>query len=76
MNIDVTEHVIRSATVRLDGRLDALSAPDLRARLIELSERDIHHLTVYLAAVEFVDSAGLAAPHPCHLGSALRSTAV
>ena len=61
MNIDVTEHVIRSATVRLDGRLDALSAPDLRARLIELSERDIHHLTVDLAAVEFVDSAGLAA---------------
>lgn len=61
MNIDVTEHVLRSATLRLDGRLDALSAPRLRERLGALSEDGIHHLTVDLADVDFVDSAGLAA---------------
>lgn len=61
MNIDVNEHLVRSATLRLGGRLDALSAPALRERLDRLAADGVHRLTVDLADVEFVDSAGLAA---------------
>ena len=61
MNIDVQEHIVRTATVTLSGRLDALSAPELRARLSELLDDGVHQLMVDLAEVDFVDSAGLAA---------------
>lgn len=61
MNIEVIEHVVRSATLRLAGRLDAMSAPELRERLTALAAGGVHQLTVDLADVDFIDSAGLAA---------------
>lgn len=50
-----------TATITLDGRLDALSAPDLRSELRELDASGCHNITIDLDDVEFVDSAGLAA---------------
>lgn len=61
MNIDVHETVTRLATVSLSGRLDALSAPDLRTELTRLLDDGVHRLRIDLADIEFVDSAGLAA---------------
>ncbi len=49
-----------AATVVVTGRLDAVAAPDLQAVLTGLVADGRRRLTVDLAAVGFVDSAGLA----------------
>ena len=61
MDITVQLTVIRRATVAVTGRLDALSTPELRTELARLEEADVRDVTIDLSAVEFVDSAGLAA---------------
>ena len=49
------------AVVTPAGRLDALSAPDLRTRCDRLIGSRTERLVLDLRAVEFLDSAGLAA---------------
>ena len=61
MNIDIDTTVETSATISVNGRLDALSAPDLRQRLSSIESEGIVQILVDLSAVDFVDSAGLAA---------------
>ena len=61
MNILVTEHVIRTVVVALQQRLDAFSAPELRARLDQLLESGAQRFVIDLADVSFLDSAGMAA---------------
>ena len=61
MDIVTGSHQISVTTVVLDGRLDALEAAPLRQVLQEHIAAGEMHLAVDLAAVEFVDSAGLAA---------------
>ncbi|WBM78888.1 STAS domain-containing protein [Cryobacterium breve] len=48
------------AVVTLVGRLDAVAAPDLRARLDQSDVAGCPQVVFDLAAVDFVDSAGLA----------------
>ena len=47
--------------VALRGELDAYSAPQLRAGIVDLGEIAGRHVVLDLAEVGFVDSAGLAA---------------
>ncbi|MEM7286037.1 MAG: STAS domain-containing protein [Actinomycetota bacterium] len=61
MQLKSTHTTITVVTVAVDGRLDAQAAPELRALLAEQFERGVVDITVDLADVEFVDSAGLAA---------------
>jgi anti-sigma B factor antagonist len=51
----------RAVTVTLDGRLDALRAPALRAEFDEVVAAGARQVVVDLAGVTFVDSAALAA---------------
>lgn len=48
-------------TVLVAGRLDAVSAPDLRAEVDRLAEAGYVTLIIDLSDVRFLDSAGLAA---------------
>lgn len=61
MNIDIDTTVETFATVAVNGRLDALSAPDLRQRISSLEAEGIDEILVDLSDIDFVDSAGLAA---------------
>lgn len=61
MNIDIDTKVETSATISVHGRLDALSAPDLRQRIASLEAEGIDEILVDLSEIDFVDSAGLAA---------------
>ncbi len=61
MEIRSTSSTITVGRVIVDGRLDATSAPDLRRALTDHVDRGIVDLVVDLAAVTFIDSAGLAA---------------
>ncbi len=54
-------HTIEIAVITCDGRLDALEAGPMRASIAEHLEAGRNRIVVDLAAVEFVDSAGLAA---------------
>ena len=47
------------AVLRLDGRLDAAAAPEVRKRLEEAMTDGRTRLTVDLAKVPFIDSTGL-----------------
>ena len=57
------------AVVLLDGRLDLLSAPDVKRLIVQAVERGSRKVVVDLAAVSFIDSSGLGA-----LISGLRAT--
>lgn len=61
MKITTVDQVTRSTTVALEGRLDALSSPSLRKTLDAVFADGVHRIVIDLAAVDFVDSAGLAA---------------
>ena len=50
-----------TAVVRLDGRLDLVSAGETRQRLVEAVEAGHRRLVVDMASVDFVDSSGLGA---------------
>jgi anti-sigma B factor antagonist len=49
------------AVVVLAGRLDLLSAPDVKRQLVQTVERGAPRLVVDLDAVSFIDSSGLGA---------------
>lgn len=60
MELSVQEYVKRIVVVRPTGRIDAFSAPQLRARLEALMADGVVHFVIDLAAVDFLDSAGMA----------------
>jgi anti-sigma B factor antagonist len=51
--------------VDLEGRLDAVSAPETRAELHELVERGYRKLVLNLREIGFIDSAGLGSLVSC-----------
>ena len=61
MEIQVLDRSIPVAVVVPAGRLDALSAPELRRRCDTILDGDTGRLVIDLRAVDFCDSAGLAA---------------
>jgi anti-sigma B factor antagonist len=67
MNMTISEHVIRIAVAAPQQRIDAFSAPELRARLDQLLENGTQRFVLDLSAVPFLDSAGMAV-----LGSLLK----
>ncbi len=61
MKIEVQRPSPQVAVVHPQGRVDAVSAPDLRHMLRELPEQGAVHLVVDLRDVPFMDSSGLSA---------------
>ena len=59
MQIDVTEPRDGVAVLTLDGRLNMVSAPQLKTAITESVEAGRTHLVVDLTAVSFMDSSGL-----------------
>jgi anti-sigma B factor antagonist len=47
------------AVVHVAGEIDLATCPQLRAALLELTSRGVHHLLVDLAQVSFLDSSGI-----------------
>lgn len=60
MELEVTEHIVRSAVVRVGSRIDAFTAPALRERLDALLEAGTTRFVIDLSPVPFLDSAGMA----------------
>ena len=60
MNVVIREEVQRTAVVAPQDRLDAFSAPTLRAHFDELSAAGVKDFIVDLSATPFMDSAGMA----------------
>ena len=63
MDLQVTEKLLsdKRAMLTLSGRLDAVTAPDLKAQLKRLAKDGHIQLIVDLTDVPFIDSSGLAA---------------
>lgn len=61
MSISTSSHEIRIATIKIEGRLDAVRAVDLRTEIAGAVDDRIVRIVVDLSEAEFVDSAGLAA---------------
>ncbi len=61
MDITTSTHNVDIVVVAMTGRLDALESAQVRALLTEHIEAGSHRIVIDLSAVEFVDSAGLAA---------------
>lgn len=61
MTISKAEANLRVVNLKIEGRLDALEAPDLREAINAQLAIGPTALIIDLADVEFVDSAGLAA---------------
>lgn len=59
MQIDVTEPRTGAAVLTLGGRLNMVSAPQLKAAINEAVEGGRTHVVVDLAEVGFMDSSGL-----------------
>lgn len=61
MEIDTSTVDGKIAVVRLDGRLNMVSAPRLKTTIEEVVDHGGTHVVVDLAAVTFMDSSGLGA---------------
>jgi anti-anti-sigma factor len=61
MDINVTEQIVRTTTVKLDGRIDAFNVGGLRAQFSRLIDEGATEFIVDLSDVTFLDSAGMAA---------------
>ena len=59
MQIDVTQPRAGTAVLTLTGRLNMVSAPQLKTAVTEAVEAGRTHLVVDLTAVTFMDSSGL-----------------
>lgn len=60
MELQITEHVVRILIVKPLSRIDAFSAPELRARVDEMLANGTTRFILDLEAVPFLDSSGLA----------------
>jgi anti-sigma B factor antagonist len=64
MSLTIEQHVPESndrALLTLEGRLDAVTAPDLKERLKRLAEEGQVFVVIDMSEVSFMDSSGLAA---------------
>lgn len=61
MSINVTPVEGASTRIDLEGRVDVLAAPELRATLQDLLDQGHTHFDVHFQNVNFMDSAGIAA---------------
>lgn len=61
LDVHTGSHEIDILTIRLEGRLDALEATELRQLFTSHLQDGRNNLAVDLSDLEFVDSAGLAA---------------
>lgn len=53
------EEVDRKVILRIDGRIDAASAPVLERRLMQLVDEDHQHLLLDFTRVDYLSSAGM-----------------
>jgi len=60
MNIKITDYIVRTVVVAPQDRIDAFSAPELRAKLDGLTAEGVSRFVLDLSAVPFLDSAGMA----------------
>jgi anti-sigma B factor antagonist len=60
MDLTLTEHIVRTIVVAPQQRIDAFSAPELRAALERQLGGGVRRFVVDLSAVPFLDSAGMA----------------
>ena len=60
MNIKITDHIVRTVVVAPQDRIDAFSAPELRAKLDGLTAEGVSRFVLDLSDVPFLDSAGMA----------------
>ncbi|MCB0066801.1 MAG: STAS domain-containing protein [Caldilineaceae bacterium] len=60
MKIGISEEVVRTVRIRIEDRLDAFSAQELRAHFDELFEQGVTNYVIDLSATPFMDSAGMA----------------
>jgi anti-anti-sigma factor len=58
LHIDL-EEIDRKLILRLDGRIDAASAPMLERRLNQLVDEKKHHLILDFTSVDYLSSAGM-----------------
>lgn len=61
MDLTITEHIVRTVVVGPQDRIDAFSAPALRAAFDRLFDDGARRFVIDLTAVPFIDSAGMAA---------------
>lgn len=61
MNLNQVEHTVRIAVISPQDRIDAFSAPQLRAELEQQIAQGTNKFVIDLAGVPFLDSAGMAA---------------
>lgn len=61
MSLETSSQAIEIRTIRVEERLDALRAVELRTELSEAINAGVSRIIVDLATATFVDSAGLAA---------------
>jgi anti-anti-sigma factor len=61
MQITVAEHDTEVAVLKLEGRLDLLSAASVKSKIAEAVERGRRKIVIDLSAVSMVDSSGLGA---------------
>jgi anti-anti-sigma factor len=61
MDVRVEPAQTGAAVVRLDGRLDLMTAGDTKQRIVEVVAGGQRRLVVDMAKVDFVDSSGLGA---------------
>ena len=61
MDMTITEHTIRIAIVAPRQRIDAFSAPKLRAEFDRMLDSGVLRFVLDLTDVPFLDSAGMAA---------------
>lgn len=54
-----TERFKKCALVRVEGRIDSRTAPELEEALDEIMESGEHHIVLDMSGVEFTSSAGL-----------------
>lgn len=60
MKIVIEEQVQRTVTLVIQDRLDAFSAPALRAEVDRLTDAGVKDFVIDLSATPFMDSAGMA----------------
>lgn len=60
MDLNLSEHIVRTVVVAPRQRIDAFSAPDLRAALDRQLAEGTRRFVLDLTDVPFIDSAGMA----------------
>jgi len=64
--MEITEQLIGEVTVlKLNGRLDSISAPELKDRVKACARTGLIRLVIDMAGIDFVDSSGLGSLVAC-----------